>query len=523
MAATPVGGGLQRIFQRTPESIAEPVRIYCIGIKGTGMCVLAQLLRHLGADVSGSDVAEHFYTDKLLQAGGIPYHEGFSRSQVPENCNLVIYSAAYDHSNPEYAEARKRQKEGKEPVQMFSYPEALSHISRYYKECLAIAGVHGKTTSTLLCSALMQGLGLESSALAGTPDLQGRAYLSQGRELLAVETCEYRNHFLRFDPGVVLLTSLEWDHQDFFTTYEMMRQSFRDFGTKESVHTLVYCADDPELCKLVAEIKNANRKPQRTLRFIPYGLSAQGDFAVARIETLAAETVLSLRAFPAFPLRLKVPGEHLALNALGALAALFYSNLVRRRYSGFADFLRREYPQICAGLENFRGGTRRSELLGTIPWGNGIETKNAASGQQGAVWVLDDYAHHPTAIRKTLAGLRQFYGPERRLVLDFMPHTYSRTINLHDEFSRCFAAADVLILHDIYASAREAEANAYNGRTLWQAVSEIRGDKVYYFPRPLEALPTLKNILLPGDLFVTMGAGNNRELALALLAEQAPC
>ena len=215
------------------------------------------------------------------------------------------------------------------------------------------------------------------------------------------------------------------------------------------------------------------------------------------------------------------------LNALGALTALFYSQVIQKRYLSFADFLSQEYEKISLGLQNFSGAARRSELLGRIM------TPLAALPMTGQrtiyddILILDDYAHHPTAIRKTLAGMKKFY-PSRRVVLDFMPHTYSRTKSLHNEFCHCFAVADLLILHDIYSSAREQKQpegshnyHNYNGRTFWQGVNEQRQKcgqtAAYYFPQPLEALPLLKEILQPGDLFITMGAGNNRSLAMALL------
>ena len=182
----------------------------------------------------------------------------------------------------------------------------------------------------------------------------------------------------------------------------------------------------------------------------------------------------------------------------------------------------------------FCGASRRSELLGEFSWPAEEHTKfamseNAESKKEtetGSVLVLDDYAHHPTAVQKTLFGLKRFY-PDCRLVLDFMPHTYSRSESLHDAFSRCFAAAHVLILHDIYSSAREkAEDQHYSTQILLKAVNEQRRklgqEAALFFPQPLDALPSLGEILKPGDLFVTMGAGNNRELALALLGKYGP-
>ena len=246
--------------------------IYFIGIKGSGMCALAQLLKYLGYEVLGSDIEEIFYTDKLLRSSGIRWHNGFAAGNLTtwlaeQACGsaVVIYSAAYGIANPEYQIALQGQQKGQ--LQLLCYPQALGHIARAYRQCLAIAGTHGKTTSTLLCSSMMQslgpssssssnlGLGLAASAIAGAgaPHLQSNAFLAQGRDVLAVEACEYRNHFFEFAPQIILLTSLEWDHQDFFTTYEMMEASFQQFLSKDSVQTLVYCADDLEYLQVAHE------------------------------------------------------------------------------------------------------------------------------------------------------------------------------------------------------------------------------------------------------------------------------
>ena len=212
---------------------------------------------------------------------------------------------------------------------------------------------------------------------------------------------------------------------------------------------------------------------------------------------------MRLKGLSQWPLRLCLPGEHLALNALGALAALYHTEPIQKRYQNFRQFLCGEYQSIQAGLANFRGASRRSELLGLFPL-KGI-------GKTGDVLILDDYAHHPTAVRKTLAGLKRFY-PERRLVLDFMPHTYSRSIGLHEEFSRCFAEADVLILHDIYGSARENQSSNgkhYHGRMLWQAVNQLRpsAEQAYYFEQPLDALPCPKTYFAIGGFICNDGGG----------------
>jgi UDP-N-acetylmuramate--alanine ligase len=253
---------------------------------------------------------------------------------------------------------------------------------------------------------------------------------------------------------------------------------------------LIYCADDPG----AVEIAAALYKERRDISFIPYGFNAAGEFRIESFETGDERTEMRVGQFPG-EFRLRLPGRHSALDAVAALALT--DSLVRNEYKGGWNKERRE--GVRKALEEFRGSRRRQEIL----------------GEAGGILFMDDYGHHPTAIKTTLEGIKDFY-PRRRLILSFMSHTYTRTAALLDQFASSMEKADLVILHKIYASAREAYRGGVNGKTLFEKTQKLR-QGVYYREEPLEAVDLLKDILRPGDLFLTMGAGDNWRLGKALL------
>lgn len=462
------------------------VHIYMVGIKGTGMAALAEILNDSGAAVTGSDVHEQFYTDELLRRSNIRYAEGFDGANLPDRIDLVIHSAAWDPaSHPELLEARRR------GVPMLTYTAALGELSQR-SFSVGIAGVHGKTTTTALVACAVRGLGLPGTVLAGSalPDAGGRATLVQGHDFFVAETCEYRRHFLSFAPSVALITSVEPDHLDYFSGMEDIISAFVEFGAKlASGGVLIYCADDPGAVSVAQRL--AALRPD--VRFAPYGLSARGAGRVTAVR--AAEETLAFAA-GGTELTLRIPGRHNALNAAGAF--LVCRELVRSLPGASLSEAELE-AGVRRAFAAFRGTRRRSEVV----------------GEQSGILVLDDYGHHPTAIRTTLAGYREFY-PGRRIILSFMSHTYSRTVALLDDFARALAEADMLVLHDIYASAREANPGGVDGEVLAVAVHRY-SDRVHYVPGVLAALPLVERLVRPGDLFVTMGAGDNWRLGPALI------
>ncbi len=476
-----------------PQLLAE-ADIYMVGIKGTGMAALAEILVAGGARVTGSDTAEKFFTDDLLQSLGLRYAEGFAASNLPDEIDLVIYSAAYDPANHEELVAATAR-----GLPLITYAEALGELSGSMPS-VGIAGVHGKTTTAALCAAIVRAAGLPGIVLAGSTlsDLGGRATLIQGRSFFIAETCEYRRNFLSFRPSVIVVTSIEADHLDYFRDRADIISAFEEYARSLPPRgELIYCADDDGACELAESI--SRERPD--IRTTAYGENADGEGRVVYLPASPGEIHFSVGRRP---FTLRIPGKHNALNAAAALIATNRARQMARPNTGEgeADAGARLAAVARDALSEFSGTRRRSEIV----------------GEAGGVLILDDYAHHPTAIAATLAGYREFY-PGRRLILDFMSHTYSRTKALLDEFGKALAAADILILHEIYASAREENPGDVDGEQLVEAAGRHGAASVHFVKQVAEALPLAERIVQPGDLFVTMGAGNNWELGRALLSK----
>ncbi|MDR3275825.1 MAG: UDP-N-acetylmuramate--L-alanine ligase [Treponema sp.] len=477
----------------------KPV-IYMVGIKGTGMCALAELLHNTGAEVRGSDRPETFYTDLILQDLGIPYYESFEAAHIDERAEQVIYSAAYSPgANPELLEARRR------GIPLIKYSDALGEYSARF-DSSGIAGVHGKTTTTALTGMLLRGAGLPAQVLAGSAvgsfsgSEGGRSTLCLGDKYFVAETCEYRRHFLAFHPRRIVLTSVESDHQDYYPGYADIQAAFLEYIAKlPQGGELIYCADDAGARETAA--RALGDRPD--IRAVPYGFSAGGPFQITGFRAGAGGLVFGLAGLDG-EWHLRIPGRHSALNAAAALALT--DSLVRAEF-GLWSTERLEKARTALG--EFRGSKRRSEIL----------------GESGGVLFMDDYGHHPTAIRTTLAGLRDFY-PGRRIVLSFMSHTYSRTAALLDEFAASFESADVVFFHKIYASAREGYTGGVTGRTLYErARAQTRPERqehIHYTEEWADAAGPLEQILRAGDLFITLGAGDNWKLGKMLMDRYHP-
>ena len=467
-------------------------RVYLIGIKGTGMCALAELLLKGGAVVSGSDGDEVFYTDAILKELGIPFFECFDAAHIDPSFDIVIHSAAYSFgTNPEMDEARKLF------LPIFKYTDALGAYSAG-ADSSGICGVHGKTTTTALAGTMLRGVGAPAEILAGSGvgSFGGRSTLSMGSRYFVAETCEYRRHFLSFHPKRIVLTSVEWDHQDYFSSYDDIRDAFLEYARLLPPDgELIYCADDPG----AAEVAGLLEKENLGIKLVPYGFNAEGEYKITKYKVRDDRVVMALAGFPG-DLRIPVPGRHTALNAAAALALT--SSIVSSYAGGWNDE-RRE--GLRNALDEFYGSSRRSEVL----------------GEAGGILFMDDYGHHPTEIKTTLAGLKEFY-PRRRLVVSFMSHTYTRTAALLNDFASSFEDADIVILHKIYSSAREQYQGGITGKTLFEKTREkffsstsekiLSEDRVFYLDEPDNGMDLLKSILKPGDLFITMGAGDNFRL-----------
>ena len=466
----------------------EGATLFFVGIKGTGMSALAELFFKAGAEVSGSDIPEEFYTDKVLNELGIPFSTDFNPAQITANTQLVIHSSAYSpDDNPQLLRAIEL------GIPLLTYTQALGLYSSLYYSC-GITGVHGKTTTSGIAGSLLQHSGLKGSVLVGSalPQFGNRATFSSGDNFFIAETCEYQRHFLDFNPSVILITNVEPDHLDYFKSREDIENAFVEYCRKLPADgTLIYCADDSGAISCAMRAYQEAQESGRSIKLIPYGFNAEGDFKISSISQESGRTLFTL-GISDEEFEMRIPGRHLIQNSAGAAALI--THLAQRESYSFDELVENFKEGFCA----FRGSRRRSEIV----------------AQEGGVLIIDDYAHHPTAIDVTLKGYRDFY-PGRRLVVDFMSHTYSRTASLLDEFATCFSFADKLILNKIYASARE-EKGEISGEVLFKEVQKHHKN-VFYYKEYLDSLDMLIEDLKPGDIFITMGAGDNWQLGRALL------
>ena len=512
---------------RMPENL-NGVHVHFVGIKGTGMAALVEIMHHCGAVISGSDVSERFYTDEILENLGIKA-KNFDENNINDDIDFVIYSSAYktDKNHDLIAAISKN-------IPCILYTQALGQYSSLFYSC-GVCGVHGKTSTTGLVGTILKELDLPVQVLVGsriqsfgdsctfTSDLFTDFHnqkSSEKKSVFVAETCEYQRHFMQFEPKNIILTSVESDHEDYYPTFKDIQNAFVDYLCKlPPGGNVIYCADDKGACETVQIVKNERKRDD--LIFIPYGVSCDDscDFKInfGKIQDGASHFKLNLfennltnTKFESAAInqnsldfKIHVPGHHEVLDAAAAVAL----SCTILKYFGKdpLDY----YKQIADGVSKFSGGKRRSEII----------KRTKINGND--VIVIDDYGHHPTAVNITLQGYREFYS-DRKIIVDFMSHTYSRTQSLLDEFSKCFSYADEVILHKIYSSARENPKDfEITGKTLFEKVKENYNnpENVFYFEEVLDAKDfVLSELAKPlengknGYLFVTMGAGDNWKL-----------
>lgn len=457
--------------------------IYFIGIKGVGMTMLAEFLKLQGAAVSGSDVAETFLTDQVLSRRKIRVKSPFAAGNLPARPDLIIHSSAYSPDNNEELASVRRQPG---PAPVMSYAQALGAVFNRYRG-VAVCGSHGKTTVTAWLGYVLARAGKKPNLLAGSriPQLGGSSLSGSARYLVA-EVDEYQNKLQYFQPFGVVLNNIDYDHPDFFKTPAAYRAAFAAFVKKiPASGFLVANIGDRQVRRLAQRCRGG---------VISYSLEGEGgaaDYTAAEIVRRGAGQSFRLRhrGRDQGNFRIQLWGRHNVANALAVIAA--------------ARRLGVPLEQIRRHLASFRGTARRSELLGNY---HGVP-------------IIDDYAHHPTEVRSALQGLRERW-PEKRLVTVFHPHTASRTAAYFQDFVASFPLADVLIILEIYTSAREA-AGTVSGRQMAQAIqaynrSKERAQTVSYQPSLATCAAHLRKFLRPGDLLVLMGAGDVFRIASQL-------
>ncbi len=493
-------------LQRALPQNLHGARLHFVGIKGTGMAALVEILTARGAVITGSDVSERFYTDEILEKRGIQARP-FSKDNIRDDTQCVIYSSAYSpEKNPDLAEAVRR------GIPTLLYSEALGAVSAQSYAC-GICGVHGKTTTTGLTGTILKELDLPAQVLAGSIiasfggscTMTSASYRRSTDSIFVAETCEYQRHFMAFHPRKIILTAVESDHQDYYPTYEDIRNAFVDYCCLlPEGGDLIYCADDKGACETASLV--AQKRPD--IKRIPYGTEAAAagpdGYALSFGRVEGGKQYFSVGTLGEFALC--VPGRHNVKNAAAAIA------LCCRLLAEYG-----KKPEDCVealrrGLLNFKGGKRRSEI---------IARTQTPIGQE--LIIIDDYGHHPTAIGTTLAGYREFY-KGHKIIVDFMSHTYTRTAALLDEFAASFSAADSVIINRIYGSAREdASASPVTGEILAARAAERHPAVCYRGDFAEAAEEVYRQISEPsgadypdGYLFVTMGAGDNWKVGTLL-------
>jgi len=455
---------------------AKIQRIHFVGMGGIGMSGIAEILLNLGYKISGSDLKSSSVTQRLATLGATTF-EGHIAQNV-EGAEVVVTSSAISPDNPEVAEARKQH------IPVIQRAEMLAELMRL-KYGIAIAGMHGKTTTTSMVAAVLAAGGLDPTVVVGgRVDAMGsNARLGKSQYLVA-EADESDRSFLKLSPILSIVTNIDREHMDCYRNMRDVRQTFLEFMDRVPFYgMIVACNDDPILRKLL---------PQVQRRVLTYGTRRGSDFLIrpGTIEQQPGEHRplshfrVSYRAKQLADFALHVPGTHNILNATAAIAAGIGLDI--------------PVDTIRGALENFRGVDRRFQLKGKV----------------ADISVIDDYGHHPTEIRATLAAARQC--GFRRIHVIFQPHRYTRTKQLMEEFTTAFQNADTLRILDIYA-ASEQPIEGITGEALAARIQEVSGQNVRYGTSFAEVAEAVSAEAEAGDLILTLGAGSISQLGPAIL------
>jgi UDP-N-acetylmuramate--alanine ligase len=442
-------------------------RIHLVGIGGSGMGGIAEVLLNLGYEVQGSDLKSNAVTQRLARLGA-KISIGHAAENLGE-ADVVVVSSAVNRSNPEIAAAL----ENRLPV--VARAEMLGELMRF-RYSIAVAGTHGKTTTTSLVASVLAEGGLDPTFVIGgrLKSADSNARLGAGRYLVA-EADESDASFMHLQPMMAIVTNIDNDH---LATHDgdfaRLKQSFVDFLHNLPFYGLaVLCADDAEVRGILRDVARP---------YLTYGLDDAADIRAVNVERHGPQSRYQALRSGRAPLAITInlPGRHNVLNSLAAVAV--------------ATELEVADAAIQRALANFQGIDRRLQQLGEIQWPG------------GRALVIDDYAHHPTEITATLDAVRQGW-PSRRLVLAFQPHRYSRTRDLLDDFGSALSGCDVLLVTEVYA-AGEAPIAGADGRAICRAV-RTRGLKEPVFVERVDELAeSLRAVVHDGDVILTMGAGN---------------
>ena len=441
----------------------EPIHVHFIGIGGISMSGLAEILLEEGFTISGSDAKQSALTDSLAKKGATIYI-GQKASNLSIRPALVVYTAAIREDNEEFKAAVDA------GIPMLSRAELLGQIMDNYEKSIAVAGTHGKTTTTSMISQILLVAKADPTiSVGGILEAIGGNIRVGGSEVFITEACEYTNSFLHFHPKYSIITSVEAEHLDFFKDIDDIRRSFHEFaGNTAHDGVLIINGQIAALDQITNNL---------SCSVTTYGLCENDDFYAKNItynDHACGTYTLMHKTEDLGTVSLSVPGRHNVSNSLAAIALCLNLGL--------------PLDVIKKGLLQFGGTKRRFEYKGTK---NGIT-------------VIDDYAHHPTEVAATLTAARNY--PHGRIICVFQPHTYSRTKAFLDDFADVLSMADVVVLADIYA-AREKNTYGISSRDILAKLKE-KGTECYYFPSFEEIEKFLLKNCINGDLLITMGAGD---------------
>lgn len=462
--------------------MSKAKQIHFVGIKGVGVTPLAIIAKQAGIKVTGSDIAEEFITDQALREVGITPLVGFSPDHIPDRTDLVITTGAHGgYDNVEVKEAKRR------GIPVMAKGEAVGAYMRgdilgREFEGIAVAGSHGKTTTTSMLVTILRQCGVDPSYIVGTGSIgkvalpghlgKGKHFIAESDEYATEPKYDTRAQFLWLKPSIALLTNIELDHPDIYPSLEAVEKTFETF-VEQMPHdgVVVGCGDDPRVYSLL----------RKTLKkSISYGFSPKNKYVITRFHASGAQTFFRVESegMDMGEFRLQVSGEHNALNGLGATIVALELGIPLER--------------IRHALTTYTGAKRRLEYKGQL---------------ESGAYVFDDYAHHPTEIQKTLKGLRERY-PKEHIICIFQPHTYSRTKALFTDFMRSFSDSDEVLITDIYTSSREVPDVTISSKMFVDALARQQKE-VQYLPSLGDVVEYVeKRRLRENTVLIFMGAGD---------------
>ena len=445
--------------------------IHFVGIGGIGMSGIAELLLNLGYKVSGSDMKKSDITDRLEHLGGTIF-KAHAAEQI-EGADVVVVSSAIDPDNPEVQAAAQSS------IPVIPRAEMLAELMRL-KYSIAVAGAHGKTSTTSIVASVLAEGGLDPTVVIGgkLKSIGSNAVLGQG-DFIVAEADESDGSFLKFSPTIAVVTNIDNEHLDFYEDLDAIKAVFTNFLDRIPFYGLaVLCLDNEPIQDLIPRLKK---------RYTTYGMSSQADFHIRDVDFGNQKSGFNIyhRGEKLGHINLNLPGIHNVYNATASIAVGVELNIT--------------FDQIKSALETVEGVQRRLEI----------------KGETNGVIVIDDYGHHPTEIKITLKAVEENW-PDRRKVVVFQPHRYSRTRALFDEFTRAFYQSDVLVVMPIYA-ASEKKIEGVNAQNLCEEIQAHGHKEVIYVDGFKAAQSLLKQTLQPQDVLLTLGAGDVWKVGMEVL------